>query len=56
MSVRLISASGVVVYTHSGTYSAFDPLSLDLRALAPGIYTLEVSYKGKTYTYPIVKR
>ena len=56
MSVRLISASGIVVYTHSGTYSAFDPLSLDLRALAPGIYTLEVSYKGKTYTYPIVKR
>ena len=29
---------------------------LELENLAPGIYTLEVTYKGQVYTYTIVKR
>lgn len=56
MTVRVISASGIVVYETSGAYSAQKPLALDLSNLAPGIYTVEVTYKGETYTYTIVKR
>ena len=54
--IRVISSSGVVVYQTSGVYSAEAPIELDLSALAPGIYTLEVSYKDKVYTNTIVKR
>ncbi len=56
LEVRIVSASGVVVYSYTGVHSASSPLTLDLSALAPGIYTVEVTYKGETYTYTIVKR
>lgn len=54
--VRIISASGVVVYSWSGLLSAVNPLEIKLDGLAPGIYTLEVTYKGQVNTYTIVKR
>lgn len=56
ITVRVISSSGVVVYTHTGSYGSINPLSLDLKALAPGIYTVEVSYQGEVFSYTIVKR
>lgn len=57
ISVRLISASGTVVFRTSGTFSAFDPLELDLKALSAGVYTLIITDKaGKETKYPIVKR
>ena len=55
-TVRLISASGIVVYENVCTISAANPLQLQLDNLAPGVYTLEVTYKGQVYTYTIVKR
>ena len=55
-TVRVISASGIVVYETVCTISAANPLELELDNLAPGIYTLEVTYKGQVYTYTIVKR
>ena len=55
-TIRLISASGVVVWETKGVYSAANPLKLQLDNLAPGIYALEVTYKGQVYTYTIVKR
>ena len=55
-TVRLISASGVVVYELSGNYSVNTPVELNLDKVAPGIYTLEVTYKGQVYTFTIVKR
>ena len=55
-TVRLISAAGVVVYETSGSFSVNSPLQLNLDKLAPGIYTLEVTYKGQVYTFTIVKR
>lgn len=55
-TVRIISSSGVVVYETTRTVSAANPLELNLDNLAPGIYTLEVTYKGETYSYPVVKR
>ena len=55
-TVRLISASGVVVFETSGTHSVESPISLDADNLAPGIYTLESTYTGQVFTYTIVKR
>ena len=55
-TVRVISASGVVVYETVCTISAANPLELELKNLAPGIYTVEVTYRGQVYTYTIVKR
>ena len=55
-TVRLISASGVVVYEASGSHSVDTPVTLDVDSLAPGIYTLEITYQGQVYTYTIVKR
>lgn len=55
-TVRLISATGIVVWQISGNYSAANPLTVNLDNLAPGVYTLEVTYKGQVYTYTIVKR
>lgn len=55
-TVRVITASGVVVYENTENHSASNPLSLNLDNLAPGIYTLEVTYKGEVYSFTIVKR
>ena len=55
-SVRVISASGVVVYETVCIISAANPLEIKLDNLAPGVYTMEVTYKGELYTYTIVKR
>lgn len=55
-TVRVISASGIVVYETVCVVSAAAPLELTLDNLAPGIYTLEVTYKGQVYTFTIVKR
>jgi hypothetical protein len=55
-TVRLISSSGVVVYEHSGNHSVDTPIVLSVDNLAPGYYTLEVTYKDQVYTFTIVKR
>lgn len=54
--IRLISSSGVVVYRKEGIYSAATPVVINVDGIAPGIYTLEVNYKGQDYTFTIVKR
>ena len=55
-TVRLISSSGVVVYEHSGNHSVDTPIVLSVDNLAPGYYTLEVTYRDQVYTFTIVKR
>jgi len=55
-TVRVISAYGVVVYENTGSYSVDSPIVLNLDNVAPGIYTLEVTYKEQVYTFTIVKR
>lgn len=54
--VRLISATGAVVYSKEAVCSAASPIVIGTDSLAPGIYGLEVVYKKKTYTFNIVKR
>ena len=56
LTLRIISSAGVVVYTCTGNYSAAHPLEVNVDSLAPGIYTLEISYNGQTYTQILVKR
>ncbi|MCR5520273.1 MAG: S8 family serine peptidase, partial [Bacteroidales bacterium] len=57
VKVRIVSVSGAVVYSTEGKYSAFDPLSIDISSLAPGIYTVIVTdASGKETKYTIVKR
>lgn len=54
--VRIFSSSGSLVYETAGVYSALTPLTLDLSALSPGVYAIEVDYGGQTYTFTLLKR
>ena len=54
--VRIISSSGKTVYDKTSVFSGFDPLSIDVSALAPGRYTIFVSYNDETYCKNIIKR
>ena len=57
VQICIVSVSGAVVYRTEGKYSAFNPLSIDIRSLAPGIYTVIVTdASGKETKYTIVKR
>jgi hypothetical protein len=57
VQICIVSVSGAVVYRTEGKYSAFNPLSIDIRSLAPGIYTVMVTdASGKETKYTIVKR
>ena len=55
-SVRISSASGAVVLETRQTCSAFEPMSIDVHALAPGRYNVRVSYGDETFNQTIVKR
>ena len=54
--VRILSSSGKLVYESTSVFSGFDPLTVDVSGLAPGRYSLTVSYNGKTYNKNIVKK
>lgn len=54
--VRLVSATGSVVYENTSVFSAFNPLEIDMSKCAPGRYTLEVTYNGSTTKKTIVKK
>ncbi len=57
LSIRLVSSNGTVVFRTEGEFSAFNPLEIDTRYLAPGVYTLFVTdSSGKETRYSIVKR
>jgi len=53
--VRLISSSGVVVYSGEGLHSAANPVLVDMSGIAPGIYTIDINYKDQSYSYTVVK-
>lgn len=54
--VRLVSATGSVVYDEVKTFSAFSPLQVDMTSCAPGLYSLSVTFGGKTHKKTIVKK
>lgn len=55
-SVKLVSSTGTTVYDETKTFSAFDPLAIDVTKLAPGRYSLKVVNNGVTTTKDIVKK
>lgn len=55
-TVRLVSASGTVVAELSGPYSAFEPVVLNTKSLAPGLYTLHVDMAGTVVRRTLVKK
>ena len=56
MDVKLLSATGGKVYEGTVQASAFEPATIDLSGVAPGVYTLIVTYSGKEYKQTIVKK
>ena len=55
-TVRLVSASGTVVASASGEYSAFNPVVLNTGKVAPGLYTLSVDIAGDVTRMTLVKK
>ena len=56
MGVKLFSATGGKVYEGSVQASAFEPATIDLSGMAPGVYTLIVTYSGNEYKHTVVKK
>ncbi len=56
MDVTILSATGGKVYEATVQASAFEPATIDLSGVAPGVYTLIVTYSGKEYKQTIVKK
>ena len=55
-TVRLVSSSGTVAAEVSGSFSAFDPVELNTKSLAPGLYTLYVDMAGTVVRRTLVKK
>lgn len=53
--VKIVSLAGAVVYERRSVFSAFRPLEIDFSNMAPGRYSVFVSYGGKASTNTVVK-
>lgn len=53
--IRVISASGAIVYNSVSMVSAFSPAKIDMSSCAPGSYTVEVTINGNVYKKSVVK-
>ena len=56
MDVVVYSATGAKVYEETVSGSAFEPATIDLSGLAPGLYTLVITYNGTEYKQTVVKK
>ena len=56
MKVRMVNATGGLVYEGSLTGSAFEPAVIDCTSLAPGVYSLTVTLGGADYKQTVVKK
>ncbi len=56
MEVKIYSATGALVYGETLSGSAFEPATVDLSNLAPGLYSVVVTYKGTDYKQTVVKK
>lgn len=56
LDVTILSATGGNVYEDTVQASAFDPAVIDVSGLAPGIYTVIITYKGVVYKQTVVKK
>ena len=53
--VRIVNSTGKVVYETTQVFSGFNPLTIVTDGLAPGRYSVTISYSGKTFTKTFVK-
>ena len=53
--VKVISSLGRIVFEETLNLSPFSPASVDMRNMAGGIYSVQVTCSGETYTKTIVK-
>ena len=56
MDVKILSSTGGVVLTATVSGSAFEPATLDVSGLAPGIYTVMITFNGTEYKQTVVKQ
>lgn len=55
-NVSIISPTGTLVYDKTETFSALNPLEVDMTPFSPGVYTLKVNYSGNSFTSKVVKK
>jgi len=53
--IKVISASGSIVFDKNLTISPFEPAKLDFTGVGAGVYTVRLDYNGNTITKNIVK-
>ena len=53
--IKVISSLGRIVFEEAISISPFTPATVDMRNMAGGIYTVQVTYNGETFTKTIVK-
>ena len=56
MKVRMVNATGGVVFDASVTGSAFEPAVIDCTKLAPGVYSVTITLGGNDYVQTVVKK
>ncbi|MCQ2142607.1 MAG: S8 family serine peptidase [Bacteroidales bacterium] len=55
VNVRIYSESNKLVKEENGTSSVFEPMTVNAWSLAPGRYTVHITYGGNTYKRSITK-
>ena len=53
--IRISNMTGKVLYDATTVVSGTEPARIDMSGFAPGVYTMTVSFSGKTYTQTVVK-
>lgn len=56
MAVRIVSATGGVVFDGTVSGSAFDPAVIDMTRVAPGVYSAAITLGGTEYKQTVVKK
>lgn len=55
VEINIYSSTGVCVYKSEIQADVYNPAQLDLSTLAPGRYTLSITYNGNTYKSTLIK-
>lgn len=55
-SIRISNSNGVTVFDKTLTIGGFNPAIIDMRACAPGRYSLSLSYEGRKFEKTIIKK
>lgn len=53
--ITIVSQTGKTVYDKTSVVSGYDPAKINMTSCAPGVYTMTVTFGGKTYKQNIIK-